>query len=195
MSVHSLQKRCGDSGGRNSWDEPCRRHPIPDSKFCELHDPNIVRCGAVLADGVRACQQRPLIGGRRCALHKHTSPKSARELVAQALIETNFAALRYLHEALEANDHALALKAAIHVTRLCNAHKIEVEHKGGGPPAWLRWLPLERRAQLAEWVAEARAAMMSGEAPVVLSVRAIAAAQSDREDVIDAEATQVMEDP
>ena len=188
MRMNSALKRCGDNGGRNSWDESCRRYPAAGKKYCDLHDPDVVRCGVPLADG-RACGSRPLIGGQRCALHKALGPKTARELVNQALFETNFAALRYLREALEANDHVLALKSAMHITRLCNAHKIEVEHTGGGPPAWLRWLPLDRRAQLAEWVNEARAAMAAGAPPVVVSAKALAAARDD--DVIDGEATPV----
>lgn len=171
------------------WGEPCRRVPARGRERCDLHDDDGTRCEW------KGCDKQPLLGGRFCLTHgREHARKTPQQAARDALFVANFAALRFLREAIEANDRALALKAAMHVTRLCNAQRIEVEHTHrDGPPAWLRWLPLERRAQLAEWINEARAAMARGDAPVVVSARAIAEAR-ERDDapvVIDVEATPV----
>ena len=180
-------KRCGDNGGRNSWGEACRRIPPPHKQFCDLHDPELDRCQTPNAKG-EPCGKQRIVGGRTCYQHG-SGTMTARTAARQHLFEPNFAAIRYLREALDANDKYLAFKAAAHITRLCNAQRIEVEHTGGGPPAWLRWLPVERRAQLAGWVNEARAAMARGDPPIVVSQRAITAARDD--DAIDAEVTPI----
>lgn len=157
-------KRCGDAGGKNSWGEPCKRVPPPGKPFCDLHDPDVDLCDAKSSDG-DPCRRQRILGGTRCPKHSG-STQSVKNMARQRLFEANFAALRFLREALEANDKYLAFKAAAHITRLANATRIEVEHTQGGPPAWLKWLPLDRRAQLAEWVNEARAAMARGEPPI-----------------------------
>lgn len=146
--------------------------------------------------GNGGCDKLPILGGRYCLRHgREHADKTPKQAARDALFVANFAALRFLREAIDANDRYLAFKAAAHITRLCNAQRIEVEHTGGGPPAWLRWLPLDRRAQLAEWVNDARAAMARGEPSIVASQKALAAREPEPEsDVIDAEATLVKED-
>ena len=105
-------KRCGDSGGRNSWGEPCRRLPPQGKPFCDLHDPAVDRCDALSSDG-DPCGRQRILGGRRCPLHSG-STQSAKSVAKQHLFEANFAALRFLREALEANDSRKAANKLVY---------------------------------------------------------------------------------